>query len=282
LISVFVISIPLVWTGIGGHLFNALLIKMAFLINSSVEKVASLPGAVLDELNLDGVSLCLWLGLLGAGMVLLNHKIAWARYILICLLSAILCWNARCRFVRIHSSELVVGHFSQASMLTFRAGSQVDHYCLLKDSSAIQTLEQYTTQNWSNHNFRSTVMELGSHDSTRGRISDCVRMAPGVWLLGNDRIQGWIISGDRDHMSSNFIVGYEKLINGFTFDFLLLTGNPPLRKIPQELIGNSDQVILDGTNQNWYLSVIERLKEDSGYGFTPYHTVELGAYLKRW
>ena len=100
LIALFVISVPFMVAGIGSTLFNGVLIKLAFLINLSVEQVASIPGAVVNELNLDKMSLCLWMGILCTLMVVLNHRMALARYLLIGLVSASLCWTARCRYLQ--------------------------------------------------------------------------------------------------------------------------------------------------------------------------------------
>jgi len=270
LIALFVISVPFIVAGIGSFLFNGVLIKLAFLINFSVEWVASIPGGVVTDLNLHKTNLCLWMGIICTMMVILNHRMALARYFLIGLLSASLCWTARGRYLRTHSSELVIGHFNHASIVTFREGKKVDHYCLYRDSAAFHYLEQYTSQNWNRRNFQTSIIELGSMDSMKGAISDYNVMTPGVWLLGNDRIKGWVISGTPEPFT------------GIGGDFVLLTGNPPLSHLPLELLRSSGEVILDGSNRNWYISVIERIKEERQYGFTHYNTGEHGAYMKRW
>lgn len=270
LIALFVISVPFMVAGIGNFLFNGLLIKLAFLINFSVEWVASIPGGVVTELNLHTTMLCLWMGIICTMMVILNHRMALARYLLIGLLSASLCWAARVSYLRTHSSELVIGHFNHASIITFREGKKVDHYCLYRDSAAFSYLEQYTSQNWCSRSFQTSMIELGSMDSGKGAISDYRVLTPGVWLLGNDWIKGWLISGNAE------------LLTGFGADFVLLTGNPPLSHIPLELLNSSGEVILDGSNRNWYMSVIERYKEENTCLFKEYKTGEHGAYLKRW
>ena len=210
------------------------------------------------------------MGIVCTLMVILNHRMALARYVLIGLLSALLCWTARGRYLRTHSSELVIGHFNHASIITLREGKKVDHYCLYRDSAAFHYLEQYTAQNWSRRSFQTCMIELGSHSSVKGAISDCKGLTPGVWLLGNDQIKGWVISA-----TSEPFFGCEA-------DFVLLSGNPPLRNIPLELLNSSGEVILDGSNRNWYVSVIERFKEEGKGCFTNYNTGEHGAYLKRW
>jgi hypothetical protein len=270
LIALFVISVPFMVAGIGSFLFNGLLIKLAFLINFSVERVASIPGGVVTDLNLHTIELSLWMGIICTIMVILNHRMALARYFLIGLLSVSFCWTARVSYLRIHSSELVIGHFYHASIITFREGKKVDHYCLYRDSAAFHYLEQYTSQNWCRRSFQTIMIELGNPDSLKGAISDCRVLTPGVWLLGNDLIKGWLISGTTE------------LFFGFGADFVLLTGNPSLSHIPLELLNSSGEVILDGSNRNWYIPVIERFKKENMCLFTEYRTGEHGAYLKRW
>ncbi len=270
LIAFFVISVPFMVAGIWSFLFNGVLIKLAFLINFSVEWVASIPGGVVTDLNLHTTMLCLWMGIICTMMVILNHRMALARYLLIGLLSASLCWAARVSYLRTHSSELVIGHFNHASIITFREGKKVDHYCLYRDSAAFHYLEQYTSQNWCSRSFQTSMIELVSMDSVKGAISACNLMTPGVWLLGNDWIKGWIISGTTE------------LLFGFGADFVLLTGNPPLSHISLELLNSSGEVILDGSNRNWYMPVIEQYKEENMCLFKAYKTGEHGAYLKRW
>ncbi len=270
LIALFVISLPFMLAGVGSFFFNGALIKLAFLINFSVERVASIPGGVVTDLNLQTITLCLWMGVVFTLMIILNHKMALARYFLIGLLSALLCYTARDRYLCTHSSELVIGHFNQASIITFREGKKVDHYCLCRDSAAFHYLEKYTSQNWSRRSFQTRMIELGRQNSAKGVISDCKEVTPGVWLLGNDRIKGWVIAGASEP------------IFGFGLDFVLLSGNPPLRNIALELLNSSGEVILDGSNRNWYISVIESFKEEGKGCFTNYYTGEHGAYLKRW
>lgn len=270
LIAFFVISVPFMVAGIGSLFFNGILIKLAFLINFSVERVASIPGGVVTDLTLQTSMFCLWMALVFTLMIILNHRMVLARYFLIGLLCALFCWTARSRYLRIHSSELVIGHFTNASIITFREGEKVDHYCLYRDSAAFHYLEQYTAQNWSRRSFQTSMIELGNRDSVKGVISDCMGLAPGVWFLGNDRMKGCVISGASE------------LIAGFGVDFVLLSGNPPLGHIPLELLNSSGEVILDGSNRNWYISVIESFKEEGQCSFTNYNTGEQGAYLKRW
>jgi len=270
LIALFVISVPFMVAGIGSFFFNGVLIKLAFLINFSVEWVASVPGGVVTDLNLHATKLCLWMGIICTVMVIMNHRMALSRYVLIALLSALLCWTARGRYLHAHSSEFVIGHFNHSSIITFREGKKVDHYCLYRDSAAFNYLEQYAAQNWSRRSFQTRMIELESLGSVKGDISDCKGLTPGMWLLGNDRIKGWVISGTPEPFT------------GFGVDFVLLSGNPPFSHIPLELLKSSGEVILDGSNSSWYVSVIERVKEKNQYGFISYNTGEHGAYLKRW
>jgi ComEC/Rec2-related protein len=282
LIALFVVSIPFMAAGIGSQLFNGLLIKLAFLINFSVEQVASIPGGVVNELNLSRVSLCLWMGMICVSMIVLNRRTVLARYLLIGLVSAMLCWTAWHRYFQTHSSEMVIAHFNQASILTFREGDRVDHFCLYGDSTAFSYLEQYTSQNWSGRNFRTRMIELGNQDIVRGSASGGFRMGPGIWLLGNNQTKGWVISQTSDRKAYVIDTCVSERFEEIQGDFILLTGNPLLRHIPYEILNGVQTVILDGSCKNWYLSEIERYIEDWEGSFVLYKTGEHGAYMKRW
>ena len=282
LIALFVISVPFMLAGIGNIFFNGALIKLAFLINFSVEQVASIPGGVVSDLSLHTTLLCLWMLIICTMMIILNHRMALARYFLIGLLAVSFCWTARVRYIRTHSSELVIGHFNHASIITLREGNRVDHYCLYRDSIAYHYLEQYASQNWCKRSFQTRMIELGSPDTDKGAISDCRTLTPGLWYLGNDWIKTWVIS---ESLVTNADILSEfdaERFMDFNNSFVLLTGNPTLRNIPEVIFKSANEVILDGSNRSWYVSVLERYKEDYVSVFEEYRTGEQGAYLKRW
>lgn len=282
LISVFVISVPFSLTGLLVPFFNALLMKLAYLINYLVGKIASLPGAVIDELNLDAVGLGLWMGILLLFMILANHRSVLPRYLLLLLTSMSLCWTSVLKIGRLYSSEMVISHFNRATMLTFREGALVDHYCLHADSSTLSYMRSYMSTAWSRREYQSRTMDLSGQLTGSASVSACQKVAPGVWLLGNDHTKGWLISGSPELKLSG-IQSYPAEIFGiFGENFVLLSGNPPVWQLPRVLLSGSCELILDGSNHSWYSGQLEHLKAENQKQFEEYSTNRHGAYLKRW
>ena len=112
LIAVFVISVPFMFLGVLNGVFNELLVRMALLMNRSMEMVASMPGAVVGELQMDRTNLFLLMGILLFIMLTLHMRSSLPRYLLIGMVSISLIWNTRVRYQRHHSSEMIICHFS--------------------------------------------------------------------------------------------------------------------------------------------------------------------------
>ena len=119
LIAIFVCSVPFVSVGIMENISSFLLVELARLMNRSMEHLSSMPGAVLDGLQLDRISLLFWiLGLL-MGMIALHGRRR-IPYLLLFLISSSLVWNSYSALKRRSSSELLIAHFRGASMVSIR------------------------------------------------------------------------------------------------------------------------------------------------------------------
>jgi len=282
LISIFVISVPFTMAGMLSTFFNALLVKMAFFMNELVALISSLPGAVMGELRLDIFSLCLWMSMLLVLMIMLNHRSVLPRYLMLALVSLTLCWTSVTRYRLLHSSEMVISHFNRASLLTFREGDMVDHYYCCPDSSTFSYMERYLSETWNRRQFKSRRIDLGRRIPEWGSISACQYVAPGVWILGNERTKIWIFSG-AENLKRTALQRYPpELFESFGSAFVLLSSHPPPWLIPTILLSGSAELILDGSNSGWYTAQLERFKADNFLSFDEYNTYELGAYLKRW
>jgi ComEC/Rec2-related protein len=272
LISLFVISVPFMLIGVGTTFFNYLLVKLAGLMNFLVEVMASLPGAVLGELTLDAAKLCLWMGMLIAGMIWLHHRKHLLSYLVLILLCLNLCSSSLTRYRYMRSSEMQISHFYKSTMLSFREGLQVDHYCWYRDSTSFSYMRSYIAERWNRRRFQSRIMLPMEGDESKGAVSACRQVTPGVWLVGNDPNKGWLISGS----------GALELARPVQANFVLLSGSPELWNLPTGLLEVVDEVILDGSNPEWYSIHLEQFRADNSLSFKDYWTHEQGAYLKRW
>lgn len=284
LISLFVVSVPFFITGLGSSFFNALLVRLAGLMNFLVEGIASFPGAVIEKLHINTAGLCLWMLMLITGMLLLHHRTRtrfWS-FLMVVLVSLSMNNASLTRYRWLHSSEMQISHFYNASLLTFREGDQVDHFCWYRDSAVFSNIREYMAENWNSRTFQSRIIHPLECEGGCGSVSASRLVAPGLMFIGNDRCRGWLVSGAvdlksegmQDYLSENGRITHS--------DFVLLSASPLVWRIPVELLSGSDQVILDGSNPGWYPSQLERYRVDFSLAFDEYMTYEHGAYLKRW
>ena len=165
-----------------------------------------------------------------------------------------------------------ISHFYTSSMLSFREGTRVDHYCWSMDSTSYSYMRSYIAERWNGRSFSSRIMLPVVEAECRGAVSTCRQVSPGVWLLGNDSNKGWLISED----------GAPELVLTLPVNFVLLSGSPRLWKLPKGLLEEAEVVILDGSSPEWYSTHLERFRSDNALSFSNYWTREQGAYLKRW
>jgi ComEC/Rec2-related protein len=269
MIALFVISIPFLTTGVMTGLINRLLIFIGSLMNRSMNFVASIPGAKIGGLSLDQPSLLMIMIIVILVMFIMNCRATLPRLMLLLILSVLLAWTSWSRYYRIHSAELIVAHFGGCSLITLREGVQAEHYFRCQDSSALSYVDQYLALKWDNRRFKTNTYEICDSTQIQGFISSCFPISPGFWIVGNDYTKGWIVSGSsgKTHLD---------LLSGFTGDFILLSGEPPVQDLCNKQVMKRLSLIVDGTNRDWY---IRRMKQQMG----PIHiTGHHGAYLIRW
>jgi len=276
LIAVFVCSVPFISLGLMGEFFNFVLVKLALLLNSSMEHLSSLPGALLDGLQVDRVTLVIWLLVLLMIMVALNIRNRMPWYLAMFLTSASLVWNSLSGLNRRSSSELLITHFSRASMVIVRKGARVDHYQFCSDSAVLDRMKGYIDGAWSGRIYENQQIEIGDTGEARGLVSSCIRLRDGLWLLGCYQYSGLIVRDEVDENLWETIfrdpVGTHAIMPGF----LLLAGDPEAERILNKgWIGDMD-IVADGSCSKRYLTGIKGEHPGS------YLTDQSGAYAKRW
>ncbi|MCK4990297.1 MAG: ComEC/Rec2 family competence protein, partial [Bacteroidales bacterium] len=258
LIAIFVCSVPFVSFGIMEKLSSFLLVELARLMNRSMEHLSSMPGAVLDGLQLDRLSLLVWILVLLLGMIALycRRRIP---YLLLFLISASLLWSSFSVLKRLSSSELIIAHFKGASMVTIREGVRVDHYCWYRDSSSRDYMKAYRTLNWSSRIYTNHLCEVEEGVRAAGRISVCTQVAEGAWLFGGCRYEGLVLTAYVDEQVWDSVYGDSACHRAKRPDFVLLSGEPMMEGLQEEGWMTKVDLLIDGSNRSWYK---ERMKAE--------------------
>jgi competence protein ComEC len=276
LIAIFVFSVPFVSAGILDEFFNFLLTKLAFVMNHSMEHLSSIPGALLDGLTLDRVSLFIGLLILLLAMIALHSRSKIPIYLVLYLTAGSLVWTSltglRCR----SSSELVITHFSGATMVIVRQGAVADHYCWYRDTASLDYMKEYRDISWSRRVYENRLYEVADTMAIRGKVSYCMPVAEGIWLLGNSYCSGLVVRENvKEHLWES-VYGDSANYYSHQPEFILLSGEP---KVDYRQVGSwmgKSEVVIDGSNRSWYK---DRMSADwDGI----YLTDRWGAYVKRW
>jgi competence protein ComEC len=275
LIAIFVCSVPFVLAGIMERLSSFLLVELARLMNRSMDYLSSLPGAVQTGLQLDRFSLLVWLLVLLLGIIALygRRRILYPVGLLI---SALLLGNSYSGLDRRSSSELVIAHFKGASMVTIREGTQVDHYCWYRDSTSRDYMKAYRALNWSRRIYENNLFEVEEGLRLAGRVSACIQVAEGAWLLRGCRYEGLVLTEYVDEQVWDRVYGDSACHQALRPDFVLLSGEPVMKGLQEKSWMTKVDLLIDGSNRSWYK---ERLKSEWG---RIYLTDRYGAYVKRW
>ena len=267
LIAIFVCSVPFLTAGVLENVFSFLLMMTARLMNRSMEYISAVPGAVLEDLHLDPVDMLIWIMLLLLALIALHGRRRLPCYMMMFLISILLVWNAVAGLQRRSGSELVIAHFRGASMLSFRVGEHVDHYCWYRDSSNLEYLEAYRELAWNSRIYINRVWEPGPPGRISGNISSCISLREGMWLVGGDGLAGLVICSS----FTDCPPGLE-----YRPDFILLSGEPPLECFPWVPALEEMLFVIDGSNRKWYKERILALRDGI------YLTDQAGALVKRW
>lgn len=276
LIAVFTSSLPFILVGVFEGLFSFILTELAHLMNQIIEMVASLPGALLDERQLSTGMLVLWMLLLCLVILTLQGKSKGPGYlgIFVCSLMILLsAWN----FVeRCHTSRLVIYHLRGASMVSLQEGDRVDHYCWYSDSTSYAYMQKYRSELWSRQRYQNHVIETGKAVSTYGSVSACLKLAGGLWSVGNDQFD-FLVLGEEytgDHLVGLLVQCADT--GGRLPDFVLLSGEPKLLNLEHLTEVSDIELVIDGSNRSWYRARMfaSQLKI--------YDTERQGAFVKRY
>jgi len=275
LIAIFVCSVPFILAGILEEFFNVLLVALARLMNGTMEYLSSLPGAVVDGLQLDRLNLLLWILVLLMGIITLygRRRII---YLLGFLISASLVWNSFLGLNRRSSSELVIAHFRGASMVILREGKKVDHYCWYNDSTSRDYMKAYIARNWSRRIYENQLHEVEEGGRITGKASACIQVAEGAWLVGDCRYGGLVLTAHVQEQVWDDVYGDSTCLQAGCPDFILLSGEPVMEDLQEKLCMTNVDLVIDGSNRSWYK---ERMLADCS---RIYLTDSSGAYVKRW
>jgi ComEC/Rec2-related protein len=276
MIALFTCSVPLMFAGLFENSLNTLLVTLASLMNHTMEFLASLPGAMLEEIPLSLASLILWMVLLGLLVLALQGRSGLAPYLFCVVLSTWIFHGAFAHWTLQRSSRLLIGHFRGASMVSFREGRQVDHFCWYRDSSALSLMQNYRSEAWNRRWYDNHVHATGNASSDRGSVAACLQLTQGIWLVGNDRRKGWVISG-KSLNQKHLRLLFDSSTRGWKApDFILLSCEPWFF-FPELLpSGWTSDVVMDGSNRPWYGKRMQVLQAPI------YDTERLGAYMERW
>ncbi len=276
LMALFVLSVPAMLTGLFHPLLNDMLMAMAGLMTRIMEIIAALPGAVVSELQLERISLCLLMVSLLFLFLVVNKSSRLYRYLLAGSLFLLLLSGSLSRYNSRYSSEMVIAHFNRASMVTFREGARADHYLWQYDTTSINYMNQYIGMAWNRHLYENRVFIIDGPVAARGAVSGCIPLSSGIWYAGNDQIKGCLISGLPGEQQLIRTAAFWECFRPLRKDFMLLSGEPGDFQIPPlPLVGETD-LIADGSNRRWY---VERLKITRD---KLYNTRQQGAFMKRW
>jgi competence protein ComEC len=280
IIALFVASVPLVAAGIGAGPVNRLLVFLGGMMNRVMETVSSIPGSVVGNLFPDPLCMLLFMVAIFLAILIANRRGRLPVYLLMLTVCLILFRSAQVRDHRVHSSQLVVGHFNGASMVTMRQGLQVDHYIWCGDPEQVAYMDRYIESAWGNRCYETSVVwtdrafsaesrsQWAATPLSSGGISACSPLGCGAWIVGSREWRGLVVTGVLDEEK----VG---ILSDVKPDFILLSGEPPLSPGLKELLASiSCDVIADGSNRAWYR---DRLGDLCGQ---VYVTGKKGAYLE--
>ena len=276
LIAIFVCSVPFVSAGILENFFNFLLVELAGLMNRSMDQISTLPAAVLDDLHLDEVALLLWLLVFLLALITLHGKKRISRYLFMFLISVSLVWNTFTGLKRRSSSALIITHFRAASMIVRQEGKRVDHFCWYTDSTSLAYMETYREICWSRRIYKNQVYDMGESLEPAGKISACMQLAEGIWMVGGKHCKGLVLTESLSTLELEAVFGDSLNDRPGLPDFILLSGEPEVDALLKSNWAGEVELVIDGSNRRWYK---ERMMAEHE---RVYLTEGSGAYVKRW
>ncbi|TFH26964.1 MAG: ComEC family competence protein [Bacteroidia bacterium] len=276
LIALFTCSVPFMIVGILENTFNFILTTLARLMNLTMEAVAAIPGAMLENLHLSFGMLVLIMVLQSLLMLAVQRRSRLSVYLVLFMVSVMMFWSAWTLASRHRTSQLVVCHFRGASMVTLQEGERVDHYCWCRDSSSLAFMQKYRSDAWSRRIYQNHLHELGESAHIDGSVSSCIELTGGIWSVGNDQISFWVVTGAvGDTLSAKW--PFDCAWTAWNPpDFILLSGDPKVLNLELLATGSAIELVMDGSNRKWYT---ERMNAQK---VRMHDTERQGAYVKRW
>jgi competence protein ComEC len=276
LIALFTCSVPFMMFGILENIFNFTLTSLARLMNLTMEAVAAIPGALLEDMHLSLGMLVLWMILLSLSMLALQGRSRLPASLVLFVFSVVMLWSAWNLASRRRTSELVLGHFRGASMVTLREGDRVDHYCWYRDSSSLAYMQNYRSDAWSRRIYLNHLHMMGDSAYMQGSVSACIELTRGIWSVGNDQFCFWVVTKP----VKNIHLALRPLDTAGTGmnrpDFILLSGEPEVFNLEVLASGSAIDLVVDGSSRTWYRESIHSRQ-------TRIHDTEVqGAYVKEW
>jgi len=276
LIAIFVCSVPFISVGILEKVFSFLLVELAGLMNRSMEFLSSLPGAVLDDLHMNRITMLLWLLVFLLLIIALHDRRKIPAYLLMFLISFFLAWNSCSGLKRRSSSALIITHFRGASMIIIREGLQVDHYCWSRDSTSLDYMKSYSDACWSRRIYKKQLYGMGDDVQFTGKISSCIQLTDGAWILGGGAYSGVVLTAGLNTQCLDTVLGSFLQEQAEGPYFILLSGEPKVDVLQLSSRIGDAVLVIDGSNRNWYR---DRVMAEWG---RIYLTDRSGAYVKRW
>lgn len=257
IICLFMISVPMVVLGIHWGAVTATMQFMAGAMNGTMEIVGSMPGAVIGNLRIDRVELSLMMTLV---MLVLYFRHAGVRTLgsALVVFALLLCYSTGTVLMRNRTSQIVVGHFTDGSMVTFREGALVDCYIWAYNEEQVEWMERSVEKAWGKRCYKVTVLrcilvpEAGTRIHPAGQIrytgsaTASAPIMPGVWITGNRNQLGLVLTGNAEKIPA---------IQNLTPEpgFLVVSGEPGSFFLPGGTIFSEvPEIILDGSNGSWY------------------------------
>jgi competence protein ComEC len=276
ILFLFVLSVPLGIAGIGMGIVNRLMVMAAGWMNSIMGTVADLPGSVVGGLHLGPWNTLLAMILVFTTIASFYPKNRIPAYFVIFVLSAILLNTAKARYKLLNTAIVVVCHFNHSSLVTFTEGGCADHYIWSDDPRSVASVDRYIETAWELRSYLTSVFWVDAPvpgkggEILKGEITACVPLKKGVWMVGNNRIKGTVVSGRMEY-------GEASLLSGIKTDFLLLSRNPRITaSFWEDQSLDSCDIVADGSARGWDL---HRIPLPTG---KIHLTQQNGAYLKRY
>ncbi len=267
IITVFVISAPLVLAGLLVGAANSILMFAGGVMNSLMEIIANFPGSALSGLYFDRFTTFVLMILIALFILFLNNKGRILLYLSLLFCCILGLWLSMKSSASSLSAEVQISHFRGGSMLSLREGRVVDHYILSDDPVTLVWMDRHLAEAWGARRIEGSVMlldEKSPGEEIQGGISTAICAGPGKWMLGNSRFRIMMLSGSVEEEEM-------ERLSALDYDILLLSGEPGLSgpAIPFKF----RNIVVDGSSRGWYS---RDLRER---GICIYNTASQGAFL---